>query len=92
MVFVDGTGVGGGLVDHLRRRNLSVYDVQFGPKSDQPLDDTKWANKRAEIWGLMRNALQYLCIPNNQELRAQLIGPEYTFNVGAKSSWNPRTS
>jgi hypothetical protein len=31
-------------------RNLSFYDLQFGPKSDQPLDGTKWANKRAEIW------------------------------------------
>jgi hypothetical protein len=73
MVFVDGTGVGGGLVDHLRRRNLSVYDVQFGAKSDQPLDGTKWANKRAEIWGLLRNALKYLCIPNNLN-RPGLIG------------------
>ncbi len=44
MVFVDGTGVGGGVVDHLRRRGLNVYDVQFGAKADQAFDGTKWAN------------------------------------------------
>jgi hypothetical protein len=81
MVFVDGTGVGGGVVDHLRRRGLTVYDVQFAGKADQGLDGVKYANKRCEIWGLLRNALQYLCLPNNGELRQQLVGPEYGFNV-----------
>ena len=79
-IFVDGTGVGGGLVDHLRRRGYLVTDVQFGARADQMIDGTRFANKRAEIWGLMRNALKYLCLPNSQELRAQLTGPEYSFS------------
>jgi hypothetical protein len=29
-IHVDGTGIGGGLVDHLRRRGYLVIDVQFG--------------------------------------------------------------
>jgi hypothetical protein len=78
-IFVDGTGVGGGLVDHLRRRGYLVSDVQFGAKADQAIDGTRFANKRAEIWGLMRNALKYLCPPNDPALREQLTGPEYTF-------------
>jgi hypothetical protein len=78
-IFVDGTGVGGGLVDHLRRRGYLVADVQFGAKADQAIDGTRFANKRAEIWGLMRNALKYLCLPNDPSLREQLTGPEYTF-------------
>ena len=78
-IFVDGTGVGGGLVDHLRRRGYLVSDVQFGAKADQAIDGTRFANKRAEIWGLMRNALKYLCLPNDPALREQLTAPEYTF-------------
>jgi hypothetical protein len=79
-VFVDGTGIGGGLVDHLRRRGLNVIDVQFASRPDMTIDGVKWANKRAEIWGHMRAALSYLCLPNNGELRQQLTGPEYSYN------------
>jgi hypothetical protein len=79
-IFVDGTGVGGGLVDHLRRRGYFVTDVQFGARADQGLDGVKYANKRAEIWGFLRNALKYLCLPNNPELKEQLCGPEYSFS------------
>jgi hypothetical protein len=79
-IFVDGTGVGGGLVDHLRRRGYLVSDVQFGSRADQAIDGTRYANKRAEIWGLMRAALRHLCLPASQTLREQLTGPEYTFS------------
>jgi hypothetical protein len=79
-ILCDGTGVGGGLVDHLRRRGYLVTDVQFGSKADQQIDGTRFANKRAEIWGLMRNALRNLCLPNSQVLKEQLTGPEYTFS------------
>jgi hypothetical protein len=78
-IFVDGTGLGGGLVDHLRRRGYNVSDVQFGARADQMIDGTRFANKRAEIWGLMRNGLKYLCLPHDPALREQLTAPEYTF-------------
>jgi hypothetical protein len=80
-IFVDGTGLGGGLVDHLRRRGFLVTDVQFGGKPDQQIDGVKYANQRAHIWGQMRSALKYMCLPpNNQALREQLIAPEYSFS------------
>jgi hypothetical protein len=80
-IFVDGTGLGGGLVDHLRRRGYMVTDVQFGGKPDQQIDGVKYANQRAHIWGQMRAALKYMCLPaNNQALREQLIAPEYSFS------------
>jgi hypothetical protein len=79
-IFVDGTGLGGGLVDHLIRRGYLVTDVQFGAKADQQIDGVRYANKRAEIWGLMRNALRHLCLPNSQQLREELCGPEYSFS------------
>ena len=33
-IFVDGGGVGGGVVDRLRQLNVQVIEVQFGAKSD----------------------------------------------------------
>jgi hypothetical protein len=80
VIFVDGAGVGGGVVDMLRRHNLPVEDVQFGGRADRG-EQIKYAQKRSEMWGAMRDALRYLAIPPSNELRDQLIGPEYDFNL-----------
>jgi hypothetical protein len=81
-IFVDGTGLGGGVVDHLRRRGYLVTDIQFAGKPNQELDGVRFANRRAEVWGLMRHALRYLCLPvNGQALREELVSPEYSFNL-----------
>ena len=69
------------MVDHLRNRhNLPVEDIQFGGKADRG-DQVKYAQKRSEMWGNLRDALKYLAIPHSSELRDQLIGPEYDFNL-----------
>ena len=81
VIFIDGAGVGGGVVDHLRNRyNLPVEDIQFGGRPNRG-EQVKYAQKRSEMWGAMRDALKYLAIPRNSELRDQLIGPEYDFNL-----------
>ena len=80
VIFIDGAGVGGGVVDHLRGHNLPVEDIQFGGRADRG-DQIKYAQKRSEMWGTMRDALKYLAIPPSNELRDQLIGPEYDFNL-----------
>jgi hypothetical protein len=85
-IFVDGGGVGGGVVDRLRQLQVPVWDIQFGSKADgtgyvQGDAGTTYANKRAEIWGSMREWLKGGCIPEEAEVRDQLIGVEYGFNV-----------
>lgn len=83
-VFVDGTGVGGGVVDRLRQLSVPVFDIQFGAKADGLriglVDGVTFANKRAEIWGAMREWLKGGAIPADPELRDQLIGVEYTYS------------
>lgn len=82
-VFVDGGGVGGGVVDRCRQLGVQVFEVQFGGKPDRPdfaMDAAKYANKRAEMWGLMREWLGHGAIPEDPELTAALIGPQYGFN------------
>jgi hypothetical protein len=86
-VFVDGGGVGGGVVDSLRDMHVNCFDIQFGAKPDgvgftQGVEGEKYANKRAEMWGLMRGWLRNGgAIPADEDLIQQLIGPTYTLNL-----------
>ena len=83
-VFVDGGGVGGGVVDRLRQLHVPCFDIQFGAKADAiPAEDEtdKYANKRAEIWGALRKALKSgLAIPDDEQLKQELVALEYGFN------------
>ena len=71
-IFVDGGGIGGGVVDQLNVMGLPVYEVTFGGASDNA-DPTavgeRYLNKRAEIWGSMRRWLKRGCIPEQVPLR-----------------------
>jgi hypothetical protein len=83
-VFVDGGGVGGGVVDRLRQLNVPVIEVQFGGAADRVAmgdEHPAYANKRAEMWGNMREWLKGGAIPDDPEYRADLTGPEYGFVI-----------
>jgi hypothetical protein len=82
-VFIDGGGVGGGVVDRCRQLRLHVHDVQFGGKADRGdivTNGERYANKRAEMWGSLRAWLTTGSIEPDIELRTQLVGPSYAFN------------
>lgn len=85
-VFVDGGGVGGGVVDRLRQLQVPAWDIQFGGKSDAADipgasdQGVRYANKRAEIWGKMREWLAVGAIPDEPQLLEELCGPQYGFN------------
>jgi hypothetical protein len=83
-VFVDEGGVGGGVVDRCRQLRLFVFGVQFGGKADRHdivTQGERYANKRAEMWGSLRAWLQTGAIEDSDDLREQLVGPSYGFNV-----------
>lgn len=87
IVMVDSGGVGGGVVDRLRQLRIPVVEVDFGsaPDGGDPNDGTKYANKRAEIWGRMRDWLKTGCIPPKihgleESLVDELTGPTYGMN------------
>lgn len=78
-IFVDGVGVGGGVVDRLRQLGLRVVDVNAGGRAT---DQTRYYNKRAECWGRMRDWLKDRgAIAANSELEFDLLGPEYCFDA-----------
>jgi len=76
-IFVDGNGVGGGVVDNLKAWGYKVIEVQMG---SSPVDADTYYNKRVEIWGLMREWLGTGAIPNMTELQTDLISPEYRYH------------
>lgn len=81
-VFVDGGGVGGGVVDLLRSWNVPVREVTFGGKSDRAMLDLnamKFANKRSEIWGTLREALPTLALPDDEQLERELTSQLYGY-------------
>jgi len=85
MVFVDAGGIGAGLVDRLIQLNVPCIGIEFGQKADRRLpekdEQAKYANKRAEIWGWMKEWLKDGAIPSDPHIKAQLVGPEYGFNA-----------
>jgi hypothetical protein len=84
-IFVDGGGVGGGVIDRLRMLGHPVIEVQFGGKADRGMQTGEgpvyYANKRAEIWGTMKDWLKGGMIPDEQELIMDLVGVQYGYAV-----------
>ncbi len=74
----DGGGVGGPIIDRLRLRGYKVHEVQFGSSADDP---KRFANKRAEMWQMAKEDLPYVALQDDNQLRDDLIGPEYSFTA-----------
>lgn len=85
-IMIDGGGVGGGVVDNVRRSHLFCHEVQFGGKDDVGgnvwnIQGEKYANKRAAMYGAYRSWLRTGAIPNEPELRAAMLAIRFTYNV-----------
>lgn len=83
--MVDGGGVGGGVVDNVRAKQLHCYEVQFGAKDDTPhsifgSQGEKYSNKRAGMYGAARAWLKTGAIPNDPDLIKQFKAIKYVFN------------
>jgi hypothetical protein len=80
-IFVDAGGVGEGTAAKLRELGLAPHPIYFGSKADNAGSIVRCANKRSEIWCAVAEWLKAGAIPNDPELKAQLIGPEYSENA-----------
>ena len=81
MLFVDGGGVGGGVVDRLRQLLPpdKITEVNFGSSAT---DSSKYFNKRAEMWGDMRDSIKAgMELPDDLELMQELPSLEYGFSA-----------
>jgi hypothetical protein len=94
-VFIDGGGLGAGVVDRCRQLNVrNVFDVQFGSQPNSAVGDEDMpacANLRAQIWSRMREWLRVGTIPSDQELRSDLTGTEYGYNMRSEIQLEKKT-
>ena len=84
-VFVDVGGLGAGVVDRLKE--LGHKDILVAVNSgSSPLDARKYSNKRAELWGELKQWLmQEPCqIPDNDSLHADLCGIRYKIDSNSR--------
>ena len=73
LTVVDEGGLGAGVVDRLKEQRYKVRGVNFGNKAQKQL---MYGNKRAEMWGAMREWLKTASVPNDRFLKSDLIGPK----------------
>jgi hypothetical protein len=72
LVCIDEGGLGAGVVDRLKEQRYKIRGVNFGNKAK---NQTMWGNKRAEMWGAMRDWLRTGHIPTDRFLKTDLISP-----------------
>jgi phage terminase large subunit len=72
LVCIDEGGLGAGVVDRLKEQRYKIRGVNFGNKAKNQI---MWGNKRAEMWGAMRDWLRTGHVPNDRFLKTDLISP-----------------
>lgn len=80
MIFVDGVGVGGGVVDRLKQLLPArlICEINSGNTAHDP---STYFNKRAEMWGDMREAVTaQIELPPDNELSDDLCAVQYGFS------------
>jgi hypothetical protein len=85
-IFIDGGGVGGGVVDQCRNQRLHVWEVQFGAKDSisgvsNDNQGERYANMRAAMYGAARAWMKGGALPADPDLRTAMLAIKYTFNV-----------
>ena len=73
LTVVDEGGLGAGVVDRLKEQRFKVRGVNFGERADR----SDCANKRAEIWVLMREWMKGASLPEDKDLKQDLLSPTY---------------
>ncbi len=79
-LFVDGGGLGAGPVDILRRLGYNPIDVNFGKKAV----DRRYKRWGDQMWGHMRDSLLRLSLPNEIDLKTELVQREYNIADGGQ--------
>jgi len=79
--FIDAGGTGSGPTDILKAMNYKVTGIEFGSGPD---NNTRYRDKRTEMWGEMRTWLNDADIPKDDMLEDDLLNPEYEFSLNGQ--------
>ena len=73
LTVIDEGGLGYGILDRLTEQRYKVRGVNFGWKAK---NQVMWGNKRAEMWGAMRDWLRTASIKEDRQLKTDMTGPK----------------
>jgi len=81
VISIDDVGVGGGVSDRLIEQIKDKTHIFRFIANERAVRPDKYANRTAEAWCYLRDELKAgaLSIPEDEELKAQLIGRKYYF-------------
>lgn len=77
-VFIEGDGVGGGVIDILKHYGFKVIEVTAGGKAE---NSDQYANHRTELWGRMRDWIPTATLPDDKPLADDLSAPMYHYSL-----------
>jgi phage terminase large subunit len=84
-VFVDDSGVGGGVTDRLNelnnRKDVFVNPVNNGSKA---VNTEKFVNRGCELWWVMRENISEWDLPDDEELIGELTTRKYSMTSNGK--------
>jgi len=86
-VFVEGDGVGGGVIDILKEQGFRVIEVTAGGSAD---NKDMYANRRTELWGKMRQWLPSATLPKDGPLADDLAAPLYDYSLKGQIKLEPK--
>lgn len=80
-LFVDQSGVGGGVVDRLRDLGVPVLAIDFGGSAL----DGRFQNRRSEMYWKMAEWLKHGgCLPKSTQLKQELASPNFAYRAVGK--------
>lgn len=74
---IDGTGIGAPICDILTHAGFDVEEVNFGANAQ---DQSRYRNRRCEIWGRMKDWIKTGILPSDETLAMDLTAPEYGYD------------
>jgi hypothetical protein len=89
-VVCDCDGLGVGTFDALKHRGYGskLFEFHGGGKPNEP---AAYANRRAETWGLMRDALKAgMQLPDTSDMEVDLCGTEYFYTPKGQIQLEPK--
>ena len=82
-IFVDDTGLGGGVTDRLAELEYNIFGINFAAKANNP---RMYPNKRSELWFDLRDGMEIIELPPDDmfngaagRLAAELTFPQYGY-------------
>ena len=87
-VFIDGTGgYGAGVISVMRLRGYEAEAIHFAESPSDP----QYANKRAEMYGELREWLKgEVSLPDDDSLEQDIVAPNYKHNIQNRLLLEPK--